>query len=90
MVREKPELALLAVQRWPIVDHLWVDFHLGEKRNNLLTEEKIQSYLVNPLHVIPQLFQVFDVAIADFANDKVALAPTLTSSWLPRFDGWCR
>ena len=31
LVREKPELALLAVQRWPIVDHLRVDFHLGKK-----------------------------------------------------------
>ena len=48
------------------------------------------DYLVYPLHVIPQLFQVFDVAIADFANDKITLAPALASSWLARFDSRCR
>ena len=32
------------------------------------------DYLVYPLHVIPQLFQVLNVPITDLADDKVALA----------------
>ena len=31
-----------------------------------------------PLHVIPQLLQVLDVAVADLADDKVALALALS------------
>ena len=27
LIREESELAFLAVERWPIVDHLWMDFH---------------------------------------------------------------
>ena len=45
---------------------------------------------MDPLHVIPKLFQVFNVAIADFADDKVALAPTLAGSRLTRFHRWSR
>merc|ERR1711884_63343 len=70
LVREEPELALLAVQGRAIVNHLGVDFDL-----------------MDPLHVIPKLFQVLNVAIAD---DKVALAPTLAGSRLTRFHGWSR
>ena len=35
------------------------------------------DYLVYPLHVIPQLFQVLNVPITDLADDKVALALAL-------------
>ena len=38
----------------------------------------IYHYLVYPLHVIPQLLQVLDVAVADLADDKVSLALALT------------
>ena len=92
MVCEKPELAFLAVQRWPVVDHLRVDFHLKKKtcQSSSNRGDLKLCYLVNPLHVIPQLFQVLDVAIADFANDKITLAPALASTWLARFDSWRR
>ena len=43
----------------------------------------MSSYLVYPLHVITQLLQVLDVAVADLADDKVSLALALTRlSWL--------
>ena len=45
---------------------------------------------MDPLHVIPKLFQVLNVAIADFANDKVAFAPALAGSRLTRFHRWSR
>ena len=45
---------------------------------------------MDPLHVIPKLFQVLNVAIADFADDKVALAPALAGSRLTRFHRWSR
>ena len=35
-------------------------------------------YLVYPLHVVPQLLQVLDVAVADLADDEVALALALS------------
>ena len=57
LVGEEPELALLAVERGPVVDHLGVDLDL-----------------VDPEHVVAQLLQILDVAVADLADDKVALA----------------
>ena len=62
LVCEEPELALLAIQRWAILDHLWMNFHL-----------------MNLLEVISQRVKVFDVAVAYFADDKVALDPILSS-----------
>ena len=56
LIGKESTLALLAVERWSVVDHLWMNLDF-----------------VDPLHVIPQLFQVPNVAITDFANDKVAL-----------------
>lgn len=56
LVGEETELALLAVQRRPVVDHLRVDFHL-----------------VDPLHVIAQLLQVFNIPIADLTYNKRVL-----------------
>ncbi len=34
----------------------------------------LENYLVNPLHVVSQLLQVFDVTITYFADDKATLA----------------
>ena len=42
------------------------------------------AYLVNPLHVIPQLLQVLDVTITNFTDDKTTF--TLTCG-LTRFQG---
>lgn len=53
LIGKEPKLALLTVERRPIVDHFRVNFDF-----------------VYPLHVIAQLFQVFDVTVADLANDE--------------------
>ena len=43
----------------------------------------MRYYLVYPLHVVAELLQVLDVAIADLTDDEVALALALTRlSWL--------
>ena len=45
-------------------------------------------YLVYPLHVVAELLQVLDVAIADLTDDEVALALALTRlSWLHNSPG---
>ena len=40
---------------------------------NLAVNNSEINYLVNPLHVIPQLFQVLNVTITDFTNDEPSL-----------------
>ena len=41
---------------------------------------------MDPLHVVPQLLQVLDVAVADLTDDEVALAAALARPWLARLD----
>ena len=41
-------------------------------------------YLVDPLHVVTELFQILDVSITDLTDDKVSL-PSLALPRLPRF-----
>lgn len=56
LVGEEAELALLAVERRSVVDHL-----------------RMYLDLVYPLHVVAQLLQVLDVAVADLADDERVL-----------------
>lgn len=56
LVGKEAELALLAVERRPVVDHL-----------------RMYLDLVYPLHVVAQLLQILDVAVADLADDKRVL-----------------
>ena len=42
----------------------------------------LSANLVNPLHVVPQLLQVLNVAVADLTDDEVALAAALARPWL--------
>ena len=41
-------------------------------------------YLVDPLHVVTELFQILDVSITDLTDDKVSL-PSLALPRLARF-----
>ena len=41
-----------------------------------------ENYLVNPLHVVSQLLQVFDVTITNFADDESTLALAVRLSGL--------
>ena len=50
-----------------------------------------EYYLVNPLHVVSQLLQVFDVTITNFADDESTLALAVRLSGLQglwRLRGW--
>ena len=40
-------------------------------------------YLVDPLHVVTELFQILDVSITDLADDKISFTP-LSLPRLPR------
>ena len=39
-------------------------------------------YLVDPLHVVTELFQILDVSITDLTDDKVSLPPALALAGL--------
>ena len=86
LISEEPELALLTIQRRPVVDHLRMYLDLKNPHINLLHVPHDIVYLVYPLHVVPQLLQVLDVPITYFTDDKVALAP-LSCPRLARLDG---
>lgn len=47
---------------------------LAVERRPVVNHLGVDLHFVNELHVIPELVEVTDVAITDFANDKIVLA----------------
>ena len=85
LVSEKSELTFLTIERRSVVYHLRVDFNLRRRLINFTSHDGGLSYLVNPLHVVTKLFQILDVSITDFTDNKISLPP-LALAGLARLD----
>jgi hypothetical protein len=87
LIGEEAILAFLAIQWWSIVNHFRMN--LASKETILvhlvpteLTSSSNYLHFVDPLHVIAQLIQIFNISITNFANDKLRLSSTWTLSRL--------
>jgi hypothetical protein len=87
LIGEEAVLTLLTVERRPVVDHLRVNLQTKSPSvppSNPPPSPPTYFDLVNPLHVVTQLVQILDVAIANLADDKLWLATARiwTLAWL--------